>query len=186
MAHEFSITASLPTHLKLCPFTQTPAVALLDDATLGTCFARWMTRRGMYSWHQVTPEVLYTCLLTLVESGEALMEGATVQPPLVPTGAWANACRSFLNCVGIWAPELPLLPLPGAYQPADGAAHAINATTAIWTTPHSSILAVGAPAGPVQPGTLEFSDEHVHECIEHVTADGGVVIAVLDHRSSPA
>ena len=114
------------------------------------------------------------------------MEGTTVQPPLVPTGAWANACQKFLNCVGIWAPESPLLPLPGASQPTDGAANASSVTTAIWTTPLSSISAVPAPAGPLQPGTLEFTDDHVHECIERLTADRGVVMAVLDHRSSPA
>ena len=171
MVQQFSITASLPSHLKLCPFTQMLAVAMQQDATQGTCFAQWMTRRGTYSWHHVTPEVLYACLHTLVDSGEALTEDAKVQPPLIPTGAWANACRNFLNCMGIWAPESPLLPLPGARQPAEGAANAGSATTAIWTTPHSSMLAVPALASPLRPGTLELSDDYVHECIERVTAN---------------
>ena len=56
MAHKFSLTATVPTHLKLCLFTQT--IALQDDATLRTCFARLMTQRGMYSWHQAKHEVL--------------------------------------------------------------------------------------------------------------------------------
>ena len=43
-----------------------------------------------------------------------------------------------------------------------------------------------APTSPLQPGTLELSDDYVHECIERVTANGGTVIAVLDHRSNPA
>ena len=115
MAPTFSTATSLPTHLKLCPFTRTLAEGLQRDASLGTCFARWMTRQGWYSWHHVTPAVLYAHLQYLVDTGEALLDSAQ-PPPLIPTGAWANGCQRFLDGAGIWAPESLLLPLPGMRQ----------------------------------------------------------------------
>ena len=55
----------------------------------------------------------------------------------------------------------------------------------LWSTPNSSILAVLAPTCPLRPVDLELSDDNVHECIERVIGEGGMVIAVLDQCSNP-